>query len=133
LHEFDWERFDFGPAGTRRGVGDDVANRVANLEASLDVFEAELVRRGSTYFGGPTRPGWVDYMIWPWMERLYSLPVLTASQLRVDFEGRFPVLGGWMEAMMADEAVAESFLPAEVHARFVASYMSGKPDYDIPV
>lgn len=34
------------------------------------------------------------------MERLYSLPVLTASQLRVDFEGRFPVLVGLLMALI---------------------------------
>ncbi|KAG6461198.1 hypothetical protein O3G_MSEX012477, partial [Manduca sexta] len=39
---------------------------------TLDIFEKELATRETTYFGG-SRPGMLDYMIWPWVERLYLL------------------------------------------------------------
>ncbi|XP_059056613.1 pyrimidodiazepine synthase-like [Achroia grisella] len=39
---------------------------------TLDIFEKELALRGTNYFGG-NRPGMLDYMIWPWIERLYLL------------------------------------------------------------
>lgn len=34
-------------------------------------------------------PGIVDYMIWPWMERLPSLPILSQGLLKVQLE-KFP-------------------------------------------
>ena len=30
----------------------------------------ELQKRGTLFFNGQTLPGMLDYMIWPWMERL---------------------------------------------------------------
>lgn len=38
------------------------------LFQALDVFETELKKRGSEYFGGD-KPAMIDYMIWPWIER----------------------------------------------------------------
>ena len=35
-------------------------------------FERELAARATTYFGGASAPGWLDYMLWPWFERLAS-------------------------------------------------------------
>jgi hypothetical protein len=33
-------------------------------------LETELQKRGSLFFNGQTLPGMLDYMMWPWMERL---------------------------------------------------------------
>ena len=33
-------------------------------------LETELQKRGTLFFNGQTLPGMLDYMIWPWMERL---------------------------------------------------------------
>lgn len=40
---------------------------------------------------GNQYPGMVDYMIWPWMERLPSLPVLTGGVIKIEME-KFPHL-----------------------------------------
>ena len=34
------------------------------------LLETELQKRGTLFFNGKTLPGMLDYMIWPWMERL---------------------------------------------------------------
>ena len=33
-------------------------------------LETELQKRGTLFFNGQNLPGMLDYMIWPWMERL---------------------------------------------------------------
>ena len=35
----------------------------------MDIFEKEIHRRGTPYFGGK-RAGMLDYVIWPWFERM---------------------------------------------------------------
>ena len=35
------------------------------------MFERELAARGdSGFFSGRGQPGWLDYMVWPWFERM---------------------------------------------------------------
>lgn len=38
------------------------------ITEGLERFENELENRNGSYFGG-TKPGMLDYMIWPWCER----------------------------------------------------------------
>lgn len=40
----------------------------------LSVFENELSRRGTTFFGGD-QPAMLDYMIWPWIERFPAFKI----------------------------------------------------------
>jgi len=47
---------------------------ITEFSAGLDVFEAELRKRGNKFFGG-AKPGMLDYMIWPWCERTEMFPV----------------------------------------------------------
>ncbi|KAG0710578.1 Pyrimidodiazepine synthase [Chionoecetes opilio] len=46
-----------------------VSQGLDDIRAGLDPLEAELKERNTKYFFGET-PGMLDYMIWPWMERL---------------------------------------------------------------
>lgn len=54
-----------------------------NFENALDVFEHELIKRGTPYFGGQ-KIGIVDYMIWPWFERFPSLKYNTEQHYELD-------------------------------------------------
>lgn len=54
-----------------------------NFENALDVFEQELIKRGTPYFGGQ-KIGIVDYMIWPWFERFPSLKYNTEQHYELD-------------------------------------------------
>lgn len=47
---------------------DGAPGAIKELITALDVFEEELKKRGTKFYGGPT-PGMLDYMIWPWCER----------------------------------------------------------------
>ncbi|VVC97148.1 unnamed protein product [Leptidea sinapis] len=46
---------------------------------TIQVLEDELITRGTNYFGG-SRPGMVDYMIWPWVERLYLIRAISPGK-----------------------------------------------------
>lgn len=47
---------------------DGAPGAITELTAALDVFEHELKERKTKFFGG-SKPGMLDYMIWPWCER----------------------------------------------------------------
>lgn len=47
-------------------------NALDDLAKGLDTFEAELKKRGTAFFSGKV-PGMLDYMIWPWFERIAFL------------------------------------------------------------
>lgn len=49
----------------REGSPDDLVE----LSKALDAFEVELKKRNSVFFGG-NDAGMLDYMIWPWIERI---------------------------------------------------------------
>ena len=59
-----------------------------------------------------------DYLMWPWIERLYMLDDLT----------KFPVLSAWCTAMTDLPAVKECSYPAEWHKKFFELYREGNPN-----
>jgi hypothetical protein len=84
---------------------------IASIEKALRVFEEELDNRKSSYFGGEfiitiysgnffsitgwlvigDTPGMLDYMIWPWFERMEMLPILSQGVISISFN-KFPKL-----------------------------------------
>jgi pyrimidodiazepine synthase len=46
-----------------------------NFFEKLESFENELNKRGTKFFGGES-PAMVDYMIWPWLERVSFFPLM---------------------------------------------------------
>ncbi|XP_050676444.1 pyrimidodiazepine synthase-like [Leptidea sinapis] len=81
---------------------------------TIQVLEDELITRGTNYFGG-SRPGMVDYMIWPWVERLYLIRAISPGK----FDAKrklFPNFADWGDQMMADEVVKK-------HARTPYEYL----------
>jgi len=101
------------------------------LQSELSPFEIELARRGTTFFGGEL-PGMVDYMIWPWIERL---PIMKSFFPDLnDYENakkENPKLEQWRQAMKEDSAVKEFFLSPETHIQFAQSFLAGNPNYDL--
>jgi len=94
----------------------------------LEPFDRELARRGTPFFGG-SKPGMLDFMIWPWCERADILRITKGEQFVVPRD-RFLRLLEWRVAMKEDPAVSGSFLEAEVHAKFLRSRLAGTPQYD---
>jgi len=104
--------------------GGDAQSGIEDLNASLAAYEEALQ---DTFFGG-SKPGMVDYMIWPWFG---YLPRLSESGFVLNADGKLPKLADWVKAMQADEAVQETTVPAETVKKFAATVKQGKPDYDI--
>ena len=64
-----------------------------------------------------------DYLIWPWLERLYLL----TDHFKTDL-GKFPVLSAWCAAMSDVPAVKECSYPAEWHKKFLEGYSTGNAE-----
>ncbi|KAL7734098.1 hypothetical protein ACLKA6_011780 [Drosophila palustris] len=99
------------------------------FETALDVFEEEISKRGTPYFGGQ-QIGMVDYMLWPWFERFPALKHVLAEKYELDKE-RFANLLKWRDLVAQDEAVQQVALDSGVHAKFMFTRQEGKPNYDV--
>ncbi|KAG7163320.1 pyrimidodiazepine synthase-like [Homarus americanus] len=100
-----------------------------DIKAGVDLFEAELSKRNTKFYAGD-KPGMLDYMIWPWAERL---PV--AQELIGDADllsqDRFPKMLSWMSIMKEDPAVKTTYISPEGHLKYLKTRDGGCPDYDI--
>lgn len=104
---------------------------VEELDNFLDIFEAELKTRGSKFFGG-SKPGFVDYMIWPFIERAETIPIIVGTQNEKPNTARFGRIIGYTSAMKEDPAVKASIVSPENHLKFVHSMMNtDAPLYDM--
>ncbi|XP_069700910.1 pyrimidodiazepine synthase-like [Periplaneta americana] len=99
------------------------------VQTGLDVFERELASRRRPFFGGEVA-GMLDYMIWPWCERIDAFELLAGHQLLLP-RNRYSLLNEWKLRMMDDDAVKISFIDPKYHAEFIASFVTGSPNYDI--
>jgi len=45
----------------------------------LELFDRELAKRGTPFFGG-SKPGMLDLMIWPWCERADVIRIIKGEQ-----------------------------------------------------
>merc|ERR1712107_454250 len=101
-----------------------------DFQESLKFLEDELNKRGSTFFHGNDEPKMLDYMIWPWIERLEVFPKLHPDLTEIMPENQFPKLKNWTEKMMTDSAVKAYFLDSKTHLDFYNSYVNGVANYD---
>lgn len=102
---------------------------ITELNNALDIFELELKSRGTKFFGG-AKPGFVDYMIWPWCERTDAFPFILGAKYEMD-KVRFNKLIDWKDAMKIDSAVKAIIISGENHFKFRESYSRPEgPDYD---
>lgn len=71
-------------------------------------------------------------MIWPWCERADMLGFLIGDRYELD-DKRFPNLVKWRALMKNDNAVKQSFVTGENHAKYMITRREGMPDYDMLV
>ncbi|XP_050075415.1 pyrimidodiazepine synthase-like [Anopheles maculipalpis] len=102
---------------------------ITEFGSGLDIFEKELKARGTPYFGGD-KPGMIDYMIWPWCERVDLLKFALGDKYELD-KDRFGQLLQWRDLMEKDEAVKQSLISTENHTKFLQSRKNGENNYDI--
>ncbi|XP_071785099.1 glutathione S-transferase omega-2-like [Asterias amurensis] len=89
----------------------------------LAVIEEKLKERNTPFFGG-SKPGMLDYLIWPWFER----QVVFGDKFPFD---KFPTLTAYRDAMKQDTAVQQAALPDSVILKFFSNYINGIYDFDI--
>lgn len=71
---------------------------ITTVLIGLDYFEAKLVHRQQTakdpaaHFFHGTKPGMVDYMIWPWCERADLMTILAQRKVFELDSTRYPAL-----------------------------------------
>ncbi|XP_038223335.1 pyrimidodiazepine synthase-like isoform X2 [Zerene cesonia] len=106
-------------------VTDDALNSFIN---ALTFIENELKKRGTTFLHG-NEPGYADYMIWPWFERL---PVAAEFDkiLSID-EKKFPVLARYLREMENDPVVKAYKIPVEIQKKYFENYRKGETDYEL--
>uniref|UniRef100_A0A3Q1ERP1 Glutathione S-transferase omega n=1 Tax=Acanthochromis polyacanthus TaxID=80966 RepID=A0A3Q1ERP1_9TELE len=108
------------PMGRRNG--DDVSGLETELKDKFGKLNEDLVKKKSKFFGGDSIT-MIDYMMWPWFERLEAL------RLEHCMAGT-PELKKWTERMWEDPAVKACMFSTDVYRVFMESYAAGKPDYD---
>ncbi|KAJ0004715.1 hypothetical protein NQD34_010929 [Periophthalmus magnuspinnatus] len=103
--------------------GEDISGPVIELEEKFVRMDKDLVKKKTKFFGGDSIT-MIDYMMWPWFERLeaFDLKHLLDST---------PELKKWYISMWEDPAVKVSSSSTENHKAFLKSaFIDGKPDYD---
>lgn len=130
---------------------DDMTGAVREVVSGLELYESELRARGTKYFGG-SRPGMLDYMIWPWCERSEIIQLLAGDKFELDRE-RFAKLVSnkinlgvlkkgnnsvpfkfqieWRDVMKTDQSVKTSIVSAENHFKFLETRKAGNPNFDL--
>ncbi|ROT74382.1 hypothetical protein C7M84_007125 [Penaeus vannamei] len=105
-----------------------IAKAFEEFLSGLDIFETELARRGTTYFGGE-KPAMLDYMIWPHSERFSMLSLLAGDGHEIP-QHRYPNMFSWIDRMKEDPAVKKIYFTPEEHLKFVEGLIGGNPPFD---
>ncbi|XP_059215702.1 glutathione S-transferase omega-1-like [Centropristis striata] len=103
-----------------RKNSEDVSGLEAELKEKFGKLNGEL---GKNMFFAGDSVTMIDYMMWPWFERLelFGLKCCLDST---------PELKKWTERMLEDEAVKATMHSVETHRAFYKTYVEGNPDYD---
>lgn len=81
-----------------------------------------------SFFSG-NKPGFVDYMIWPFFPKALTFATIF-PELKFPTSAEFPVLVQWMELMKKDAAVKA--LKLEDHlVEYTKSVLEGNTNYDV--
>ncbi|CAF3391981.1 unnamed protein product [Rotaria socialis] len=94
------------------------------LYEALVVYEEAL---DSQFFGG-SKPGMLDFMIWPWFELLSAL---LGPDFNLNSTGKLPKLVVWFKNMLANDTVIKTKGSPEILLKYVKTVAEGKPNYDV--
>ncbi|KAG6444795.1 pyrimidodiazepine synthase [Manduca sexta] len=102
---------------------------VETYHKGLENLQKELEIRGTTFLHGD-EPGWVDYTLWPFLERFEALPLIGKVEFAID-KTKYERLVTYMDAMKNVPAVKSYYLSAETHAKFIESHGKGDANYNM--
>ncbi|GMR60099.1 hypothetical protein PMAYCL1PPCAC_30294, partial [Pristionchus mayeri] len=119
---------------------EEVRDALGKCFSALDECE-KLAANDSPFFAG-SAPGFPDYMIFPFFDRLWALTTGVIPSIRPslsddvkqftvsDFPGSFtwPRLTKWFDAAQKLDEVKSSRQPREVQVAFLKTYIAGSPD-----
>ncbi|XP_029304971.1 glutathione S-transferase omega-1-like [Cottoperca gobio] len=108
------------PMGRKKG--EDVSALEGELKEKFGKLNEDLVNKKTKFFGGDSIT-MIDYMKWPWFERLEIF------ELKHCLDGT-PELKKWTERMSEDMAVKATMHSVDTHKAFYKTYAEGKPNYD---
>jgi len=83
----------------------------------------ELLKESNFLFGD--KPSAADYLVWPHVERLPGIQMFCDKLQEAISRDKFPVFYGWMDRMLADEAVKATGRTPQQHCDFMKLYSSG--------
>ncbi|XP_028983612.1 glutathione S-transferase omega-1-like [Betta splendens] len=101
---------------------EDVSGLEAELAEKFAKLNEELVKKKTKFFGGDSIT-MIDYMIWPFFERLCVFDMKHCLD-------KTPELKKWTECMSQDPAVKASGHSVDTYRGFYKSYFDGKANYD---
>nr|QLI62204.1 glutathione S-transferase 8 [Streltzoviella insularis] len=104
-------------------------DNIAGYVKALDFVQEQLESRGTTFLDG-NEPGFADYMIWPWFERILALQD-DDDRTRIDPQ-KFKLLTQYLNNMLQDPAVSQYLVSKEVLFKVLEGYKPGNtPNYDL--
>ncbi|KAL3284658.1 hypothetical protein HHI36_018812 [Cryptolaemus montrouzieri] len=102
---------------------------VKSILSSMEPFETELKNRGTKFFGGD-KPGMLDYMLWPWGERVKALGMLIGEKLPFSDED-IPNLIEWQKNMKLEPVCQAVYNgPEKFYKAVQLKYTQENPDFD---
>ncbi|XP_060782086.1 glutathione S-transferase omega-1-like [Neoarius graeffei] len=105
-----------------RVKGEDVSALEEELKEKFSKLNKVLVNKKTKFFGGDSVT-MIDYLIWPWFERL------EAWQLKHCLDGT-PELNNWILCMKEDPPVKAVMFSTDVYKAFMDSFLEGNPNFD---
>uniref|UniRef100_A0A8C1ZAT5 Glutathione S-transferase omega n=1 Tax=Cyprinus carpio TaxID=7962 RepID=A0A8C1ZAT5_CYPCA len=105
-----------------KAKGEDVSALEAELKEKLAQFNEILANKKTQFFGGDSIT-MIDYMMWPWFERMEMIDLKHCLD-------DTPRLNKWTEHMLEDPTVQATMFSTDTYKVFYKSYMEGNPDYD---
>lgn len=99
----------------------------SRLDQHIGKMEEFLKTAETSYFSGD-KPGFSDYMIWPWFERMPMLGEITDYEMSED---KFPLMTAWVNRMWQDPAAQECKIDPKLFTDHYSKYRTGRPDFTI--
>ncbi|KAM9061681.1 glutathione S-transferase omega-1-like isoform X2 [Sarcophilus harrisii] len=100
--------------------GEDCSAQKAELRMVFSNLEEILFRQKTTFFGGDT-VSMIDYLIWPWFERLGSFEI-------ADCVNHTLKLKLWIAAMKKDPTVSALLVEEKTLKNFIHLYLQNSPE-----
>ncbi|KAL2769302.1 glutathione S-transferase omega-1 isoform 1 [Daubentonia madagascariensis] len=104
----------------RRQNKEDCSGLKEELHREFSKLEEVLTNKKTAFFGGNSL-SMIDYLIWPWLERLEALELNEC----VDHT---PKLKLWMAAMRKDPTVSAVLIDVKAHKGFIDLYLQNSPE-----